>query len=170
MPHIAGTGFTEADDQELEPVTFDVSWRSRTDRKSKGVETFTCVDRIATGVLLDVEGGKPSAAHDLIIDALLDDDHMLDKQNEPIPGTSSLERYQALTHDKTRETPAGEITATLQGLYNVYTQRRSPQAAATRPTTSSGQSVVQLPPTGRSSTGGPRKRASTSGRSRQSTG
>lgn len=168
MALIQSKGFGDADEYEdLDPVEFEVSWRLKKDRSKKGVETFSCVDMIPIGMLADVEGGAPGAGYELLIKSILDSDHEVDKDGEPIEGTSSLERYQTLTHDPTKETPAAEIREILQGLYAEYTARRNPAAAGVRPTTPSGPSSGRSSQTGPSSTAGRSRKASTSGRARR---
>lgn len=169
MALISSKGFQDVDDfDDFEPVEFEVSWRLRADRKKGGKETFACVDMIPVGMLADVEGGAPGAGYELLVNSILDTDHEVDKKTgEPIAGTSSLERYQALTHDPLKETPGAEIREILQALYVEYTARRSPRAAGVRPTTPSEPSAGRSSPTGLSSTAGRSRKASTSGRARR---
>lgn len=165
---IASSDFTDTDDDEFEPVHFKLKWRLKADPSKRGEETFECHPDVPFGVLLDVEGGEPSAGFQLLMAALRSDDHKMVK-GEPTDGTSSAERFHALTHDRTKKLPALAIREAMRGLLVEYTNRRAPRAAAGRPTPLSGPSSGPRSSTGTTSRAKQRAKVSTSGRSAQAT-
>lgn len=160
-------GFTDADDAELDPIEIPVPWRDG-DRKLH-TETLWARPRIPLGFLLQIEAADPRGIG-LLATALLKDDHERDKDDEPVAGTSSAERWEALTLDPEREIPGQAVRNILRGLYVEYTNRRNPAGAPKRPTNSSGPSSGRSSQTGRSSTAARRGKASTSSPSRQMSG
>lgn len=155
-------GFTDADDIEFDPIEIRVPWRNG-DGKVQ-TETLWARPRIPFGVLMQIEVGDRRGSNALIDLALLKDDQDV-VDGEPVEGTSSKERWEALTTDPDREIPGKAITGVLQGLFNEYNNRRAPTGAPARPTNSSGPSSGRQSRTGRSSTAGRRGKASTSARS-----
>lgn len=166
--HFATSILTDEDDDELDPVSFEIHWRDRTDKTKVGKETFACFPDVPFGVLLDVEGGAPSAGYALMMAALRDDDHKITK-GEQVAGTSSLERYQALTHDRNRKLHPLAISEAMRDLLVEYSARRNPAVAAERPTPLSAPSSGRRSSTGRTSTAKRNGRVSTSGRAARAT-
>lgn len=160
-------GFTDADDAELDPIEIPVPYRNG-DGAPK-VETLWARPRIPLGFLLQIEAGDPRGIG-LITGALLKDDHELDGEGDPVAGTSSAERWEALTLDPDREIPGTAVRSILRGLYVEYSQRRNPTGAPERPTNGSAPSSGRSSRTGRSSTAGRRGKGSTSSPSRQTSG
>lgn len=159
---IDGGDFGEADDIEYEPEAVTLHWRDRSgDVEVRGEEVVHVKPRLQMGILLGLETNDPRGLRNLFAEALVDDDHEIDrKTKEPKPGTSSRERFDALLFHPTREVPGRSLTNIVQGLYNLYTERRN-GVAPTRPTGSPAPSLTVPSPNGRGSTGRRSAKAST---------
>lgn len=128
----------------------------------QGEEEFLGRGDLPFGVLFDLEDGRPGALFGLFSAAFYDDDNDRDENDEPIPGTSSLERWRKLEHDKERHVPGGALRRLLEALGAEYMSRGGMRNSPARPTTRVGPSREQRRATGRGSTAGRRARASIS--------
>ena len=154
------TGFTDQDEQEFDPITFEIPWRG-VDDDTDGIEEFEAYPRIPLGPLFSLEVGDGAAMADMINMALRDDDGGPDDKADGVD-TSSRARWVTLINDPKRQVPGTIITQVLRGLYVEYTERRGPLAVQTRPTKPAERSSGSSSRTGRTSTAKRANAASTS--------
>jgi hypothetical protein len=146
----------DADDVIHQDIPVVVPFRYK-DTDETGEEEFLARGEVPFGVLFDIEDGRPSALFNLFSAAFYDDDNDRDDDDQPISGTSSLDRWRELAGDAQRQVPGTVLRKLLETLGSEYMTRNGMRKGPARPTTRVAPSRAQRRQTGRSS---PAKRGS----------
>lgn len=140
------------------PVTIPFAWADSGDRDE---EVLYARGDVPFGLLIALEDQSPLAMTRFFAAVFYDDDNERDDQDQPVDGTSSLERWNKLAIDPERRVPGAVLSKVFTGLYGEYATRTGLRGPA-RPTTRVAPSRAQRRGTGRSSTARPGARASIS--------
>lgn len=147
------------------PITIPFKW---VDTDEVDSEQFLARGTIPFGAMLNLEDQRPGALYGLFAAAFYDDDNERDEQTgEPIPGTSSLERWRKLADDPNRRVAGRVLSELFQALGTEYSTRSGLRAAPQRPTTRVAPSRAQRRANGRTSTAAQPARALRSADSQQ---